>query len=1676
MCDTETVPSPAATGGAGEQFEQHVDAFALALLLVGATPPILTNTSITEVSLQTRHKGWRTDDLLVIGETGSGVQRKLAAQIKRSFTVSAGNDDCRATFTGFWDDFLASDRFDESQDRLAIITQHGTSTLLAAFNSLLECACAAVDATDFTHRVGLDGYLSRKAKRQNEAVKTILAEHLGAPPGEDEYWRFLRVVNIVSYDLNTSAAQTEAIILSLLAHVTTDFPDTGAAARSAWAALLECAGTGRPAAATYRRTDLPAELLARHSTIPRADTQGLQSLTEHGRTVRDSIRSTIGDRYEIDRSAEILTLLGELAERQVVIVTGAAGSGKSALAKKLLDQVEPDYPVLAFQAVEFATAHINETLANAQTQLNGQRLQSLLVGHDRSVILIESVERLLEHSIRDAFSHLLQIALRDHTIQLVLTCRDYSAETVRNSLLAPLGLPHSVHEVPALSDEELRLVQEAVPNLERPLRDSQFRSFLRTPYVLDIASRLDWEAGEHPENARAFREKCWKELIRADHFTAGGMHRRREAAFIAVAHRRATELRPYVRLDAPDTEALDALVHASLVTRSPQTQVLYAPAHDVLEDWAIIRWLDEQFSSSDEPITALAACVGGYPALRRGFRRWLGEQFELNPEHAHSFVLGALDQPALPMHFRDDCLVAVLLSEKASDFLAGCRVRIEAGDTQLLKQIIHVLRVACKASPPWLSIPALPSQMLVPVGPGWVPVLQTVSHQIRSLLPEHALLILGLVEDWAKQIDWNNASPAGFTEAGLIMEALLPCFDGYRRDDARKRALDVLLKLPRAVPEFRDLIARAEICDRRDHIASDLADLVLGSVSGAYACRDFPAEVISLANARLRLVEADFENEYHLTTLEVSQAFGMREYGVSEYFPASALQGPFRALLSSHPREALDFILDLLNYAGECYGTQRWPGRPLEPAWQITLDIPDTGPVQQWMNSRLYGMFRGVTVGPDVLQSALMALEAWLLGMADMEGVNLEVWLLHILRASNNVMPTAVVASVCIAHPDKAGRAGLALLTNRELIDCDRSRLVAESSAGFEMFSGMNPSHLIYEQERRQSNSLEHRREDLESLAVRMQLTELREDVWQIIDRHRAELPDDQEQETLIWRLALHRMDVRGYRPVDTPEASSEESDDETRNRIYLGPGEIEPDVQRLVDENSESQAVTHRRMSLQHRARNAWEAGTSQDPEWRELLAEAQAIERELEEPEDFSRGGPGLIAAVCVRDHIDELDEEALNWCARVIESEVRRNATNPDHTTRVGRAGILWPDRACASVVSFLAVHEQCDAQALLAIALTHPVDEVSTYAHAGVGAFLKDPHKALILQCAAAAAYRGRLIAAIRDEEVEAGVPYYEQTRGPELMDRVIPAVQEAIEGCVLDVESEFASLDFEDWTGMTAIRVIMEMLGHHPDWEESRQFFSRIAEWLATSWGRDRRHPLEEGRRNFELEHEALRAVARFVLKVPVEEARRICQPLVDGVDASAREVADFLQDLIVAADGGADDCFWDLWQAIADKTVNAPWVSRLDSDRPYEESFIHRIFLGTYWKEDVKHWERLEGHTHRIDALTEHLPAVTTCLAAYVRFLYTIGQQSLPESFKVVATLLERGDAVRMVSHSEVTFCLESLLRRFVYSEPQRLKLDLILRDAVLSILDALILSGSSSAYRMRDDFVTPLG
>ena len=115
-------------------------------LLGRGIPPILKDCrsgKVEEVRLQTERLEWHTNDLLIIGSRGASGRRQLAAHVKRQFTISSKNDDCRKAVADFWKDFK-SNRFNAETDRLALVTLQDTDALLHTFGSLLECTRASL--------------------------------------------------------------------------------------------------------------------------------------------------------------------------------------------------------------------------------------------------------------------------------------------------------------------------------------------------------------------------------------------------------------------------------------------------------------------------------------------------------------------------------------------------------------------------------------------------------------------------------------------------------------------------------------------------------------------------------------------------------------------------------------------------------------------------------------------------------------------------------------------------------------------------------------------------------------------------------------------------------------------------------------------------------------------------------------------------------------------------------------------------------------------------------------------------------------------------------------------------------------------------------------------------------------------------------------------------------------------------------------------------------------------------------------------------------------------------------------------------------------------------------------------------------------------------------------------
>jgi hypothetical protein len=371
-----------------------------------------------------------------------------------------------------------------------------------------------------------------------------------------------------------------------------------------------------------------------------------------------------------------------------------------------------------------------------------------------------------------------------------------------------------------------------------------------------------------------------------------------------------------------------------------------ATAHDVLEDWAILQWIEEQHLTDETAFKALSSAIGPHPAVRRSYRKWVAELVDRDAPAADRLFSAAIAQADVPAQFRDDTLVSLLKAPSASEFLTRNEAELLANDRAILRRVIHLLRVACVTSPAWLAdVRGHSSILSVPEGAVWATVVRLVHRSIGSFGPEDAPLLLALIEDAVRGVSWWAPDIDGAEHVSGIAHWLLPRFDHYRGGDTRKRILKVIAKIPKADPARFEAVLRGQIREgrRRDPVAEEFRDILLAGLDGAPAARDLPDLLISVALDTLLATEEYLRAEpYGRSSIDIDLCFGIKEHLRHDFFPASAFRGPWINLLTHHPRKGLDFLIQVFNHSAEWYAHPRLRDR-LEPAWEVELTFA-TGP------------------------------------------------------------------------------------------------------------------------------------------------------------------------------------------------------------------------------------------------------------------------------------------------------------------------------------------------------------------------------------------------------------------------------------------------------------------------------------------------------------------------------------------------------------------------------------------------------------------------------------------------------------------------------------------------------------------------------------------------------------
>lgn len=1133
------VMSTVATGGGGGVFQSRVGALYLANMLTGLpTAFSLHGSRVETLRFEARYTGAHTDDIYCQVRSAAGTHLQLI-QCKRGLNATASNTDFIDGLQGAWRDFFGREGspFNQSCDFLVLATVAPASAANQAAKRLCELARASAGIADFLFKLDTPKLFDRKHKDVWDVFKEISKNTLADKYTEELVFQLLRRLRVDIHDLGTDSSQELSLVQALL---TSGHPsDSG---ELVWDSLFSYVyEQGITVGTVTRDTWKSTAKEGLQDAVSRLSSQrGLGNIaerfSERARLQLSLISTALPNGVHIPRGECVARVLAGLEERQLVIVTGGPGAGKSAVMAGLASLLRESGPLFFFRADELDEPGLAavQSLSGLPDPVLG--MESLLRGGTPTVV-IDSLEKALEARNPGALEELLALVRQNKGAKLCITTRSYALNPLYSNFLASFS--SQVVDIPLLTDAEISAAVAGSALEEIAAKDADVREVLRAPYYLRLAFNYTAGGTALPQvSGNDLRRMLWTARVAPSKGLPSGMATRRQAAFDQVCYQRTERFSQFVEAPA-DAEAVASLLHDAVLAKDAADRV--APAHDVLEDWSLFFRVEREVRSAERDWAALFTKLGSHAGMRRALRTWTAQRSAEGDADAHAVLEAALRQDStIAQLWRDEVAIGLLRSERVEDLVAKLGSNVSFDNASLLKRLSHLLRVACKgpASIDYSHLADDPANkeiiarlgMAAPVGRAWDVMVGLVAKAFPSLPPDSYSWVVQLAEDAiAHDENWHQPTQRVLDVFNMAEHYSWRDNDSwYRERSVGKRFYALLCRCCGAdttrFKAFIDALLQrlSHDPDSRDVYAEERLEFLVNFKS----CRE-PSYFTP------DLVREAFWTLYTETKPRVERHFGMdgweADLGLSEraahkFFPPSVLHGPFRWLLLYSFATGLRLVVDLCNHAAGSFAK----AQPKEVSIVAAERSPNGRPhIHDW---RLWAAYRAHSVSSYVLNCALMALEERLLVEAKVQPEFISKVVEIILEIGDSSFTTGLVAGVLMAQPNLVTEKMLSIFKCSEFFADDMTRGIHEATA-LAIHGGNDGLDSERQKERVASNRLPHRRHNLEGLALQLQFNrpDLRDAVFAILDTHleglkgATEVPDG-------WRMALKRMDARGLR------------------------------------------------------------------------------------------------------------------------------------------------------------------------------------------------------------------------------------------------------------------------------------------------------------------------------------------------------------------------------------------------------------------------------------------------------------------------------------------------------------------------------------------------------------------
>ncbi len=1394
-------------------------------------------------------------------------------------------------------------------------------------------------------------------------------------------------------------------------------------------------------------------------------------IQQHKETIMNLVKTQIefsGKSIKIDRLDTLIEIENKLKLNPVLILNGEGGTGKTAIVKELLSSNNSCFSYV-FKANQFNVSTLHEFFR----KWGDATLQDFINEHQERPCLavIDSAESLSDIDDLSSFYEFLGALMKANWF-VIFTTRSRYYSDLMCLLYKHFKCVPSTIDVPSLEVVELqRFSREydfTLPS-NRKLID-----LIYTPYYLQ--TYLDYcQNYACDQDVKGFLDLLWKQKIMRSQFKKDGMHILRSDCMLRIVKNKADDGCFYIDSSLYDKKALE-LLSADGVLGYDDSVSCYFIAHDVIEELALRKLLDKEYKRKSS-YEGFFKKIGCSLTIKRAFRTWLLDKIESEPEQVRSLIDATLSQSSLSPHWRAESLISILISTKASEFFPSIESKLKENDFELLYRMIFLLKTVCKEYDSTLinlfkkNYPSEDHLRFVftqPKGQGWDYVINLVFKYRESL------------EKWGKIVplllDWTRKHKKGSTTcyAGKVALCKYDKLKNNRRyqnipRDIEEQLVSVILY---SAGEIKDELSDyfESVLDIQEHRKDKLAETLLTSITkSAEAVKALPEYVEKLAWHYWVAQPGDNERGHYYRTYSMETKFGLSRFCGHSYNPGSALQTPVYFMLRYHPKRAIDFIIKLVNQSVETYVKSE----RVEYVESIVLLI-DGIEYKQYIDNLLWNMYRGISGGPELLQSIHMALEKCLLELAEKDdGKIIEAICKELIRSSISASITAVVVSVILAYPNKTFSIASLLFRIPQLFIYDKRRLSAEQfvislySIGYG-----HDSKDYFRDERLKTYDDDFRKQSLEHIAFNYQLIRYDEDtkfeerkniVWEILDEHYANLPPEQDQNEFdkAWRRCLARMDLRKMEPRI-------ESQDGDKMVISLNPA-IDP---KLKKHNENILAIMNHQNRFE--ALQMWAEGRFRiikniymkydqyEKNVERVVFETKEVVAEMKNDCDdsfcrFYKNLPAYSCAVLIRDFSGTLSQTDSDFCKDVIMSYAYEFSKNM-RSYQIGDGAepaisVLpiimekYPD-LCNNIKAILLktlLHESC----------------FTDFIKRGIqdrlwGISPDDASSVLIAYAITKDGYEK-----YRKCKYEKSNFNHSYNSNYLSLDEFWNINAELISRFEKN-ELTFSEIDVEEFNHRTLVSTI-ELLPVKIDDDNLRVYLVSAIRTLAKRFYDDKKNDAYD--RIYKLADK----ICQMVLFAERKDALLYITPFIEHFQFSANSYLIFYNLIRYEYIHPHYDNFWYIWDLFFDKISDL--VSNTGRNPYVNETLKYYLFSCSYWEPGATEWHSIkEKERFFFEKVVSKMGHVPVVLYSIAKILNDVGSKFALEGVTWISSMITTNKYIELENYT-IEY-IESFIRRFIPMNRQKVKRDNMLKNQVISILDFLVEKGSDIGFLLREEIL----